>query len=403
MTFELIEYESKRFPRDSISREQADVIWTQFGKQIAIEFPSPKTDGEWELQSQGYVGYVPLSPEVGFSLKPRVDIGNLFRMLEYAYRLKFRFFNELIELESLEEFYERLANVLAKRTLDRGRKGFYRSYEPRTEDLPYVRGSFDLMRRVSRPWEVRITCDYQDHTPDIVENQILVWTLMKIARSGACTERVLPFVRRAYRSLHGSVSTQPFSAEDCIGRLYNRLNDDYEPLHALCRFFLEHTGPSLSVGEHQMLPFLIYMPRLFELFVAEWLRTHLPAEYSISEQEQVRIGENYDLNFEIDLVVYDTRTGKAAAVLDTKYKIHDEPVGQDVQQILAYAVSKDCTLGILIYPRHLPVPHKQRAGKIRVRSLAFPLNGDLEAQGTAFLSSLLRTLSGASQAVSSAG
>src|SRR5262249_32145991 len=183
------------------------------------------------------------------------------------------------------------ADSLGRRVVDRLRRGLYRTYTPRHEPLGYVRGRVDLRAHCRRPWDVALPCDYEEHTADIEDNQILAWTLHRVAHSGACTERVLPAVRQAYRALQGSATLQPFKPEVCIRRLYNRLNDDYETSHALCRFFLEHTGPALGPGSHQVLPFLVNMARLFERFVAEWLRAHLPQEFELQDQEAVPIGE----------------------------------------------------------------------------------------------------------------
>jgi 5-methylcytosine-specific restriction enzyme subunit McrC len=68
--------------------------------------------------------------------------------------------------------------------------------------------------------------------------------------------------------LQGAVQTYPVGPESCVGRTYNRLNADYEPMHALCRFFLENSGPTHERGDRSMFPFLVDMSRLYELFVA---------------------------------------------------------------------------------------------------------------------------------------
>jgi len=82
---------------------------------------------------------------------------------------------------------------------------------------------------------------------------------------------------------------------------------DYETSHALCRFFLEHTGPALGAGSHQVLPFLVNMARLFERFVAEWLRAHLPEGLELQDQEDVPTGELWGLSFTIDMVLVRSR------------------------------------------------------------------------------------------------
>lgn len=390
---ELVEYEARLFPRGQID-EFEKLLVEHYRDQIDIEAPGYRTGGQWRLTAKGWVGFIPLADDFGLRLTPKVEIGNLFRMLEYAYRLQsFRFLDDLIGCETLEDYYERLANVLAKRVLERGRKGFYRDYLAQEEHLPYVRGRLDVARSAAQPWNIRPFCHYHEHTADIEENQLLAWTLWNIARRGICTERVLPTVRQAYHSLQGLVSLQPFSAAACIGRRYNRLNEDYRPLHALCRFFLEQTGPSHRQGDRQVLPFLVNMESLFELFVAEWLRTHLPAHWAIRAQERYQLGDGNGPYFEIDLVLYDMDSGLARCVLDTKYKAPDTPSTADISQVVTYALAKGCDEAVLIYPTALRSPFDDYVGKdekrIHVRSLAFALNGDLEAAGRHFVGALL--------------
>lgn len=389
---ELTEYQPALLAPDRIPYPVGEALWANYRSQVAVDFPDPTTAGQWRLTSQGWVGHIPLTPEFHFALQPRVKLGNLFRMLEYAYRLKFKILAGLVDCQSLEEFYERLAHILARRVLDRGRKGFYRTYLPETERLPYVRGRLDVQQVVQRPEQVKLQCHFQEHTADVEENQILVWTLWRIARSGMCTERVLPAVRRAYRALQGLVTLHPHDPAACIGRLYNRLNDDYQPLHALCRFFLEQSGPSHQAGDRTMLPFLVDMARLYERFVAEWLKENLPPTMKLKAQERVDIGQAKALHFEIDLVLYDLDTGQPRCVLDTKYKTADTPSPDDIFQVVTYAEAKGCHEAILIYPTPLAQPLNEKVGDIRVRSMTFSLDGDLEQAGRVFVEDYWKVL-----------
>jgi 5-methylcytosine-specific restriction enzyme subunit McrC len=368
-------------------------LWRAYKDKVEVGFPSPKTENQWKLTSQGWVGYIPVTADFGLELRPKVELSNVFRMLEYAYRLNsFQFLDDLVHYQSLEEFYEYLANILAKRVLDRARKGFYKAYLPQHERLPYVRGRLDTRRLMHKPWSTRITCHYEEHTPDIEENQILAWTLRQIARSQLCSERVQPTVRRAYRALQGFTSLHAFSPQDCVGRLYNRLNNDYHPMHALCRFFLEHSGPRQEIGDRTMLPFLVNMARLFELFVAEWLKAHLPASLLLTVQEKVDVGDKNALRFDIDLVLTDAETGETYFVLDTKYKAKNKPEQSDISQVVTYAEIKHCQHAVLIYPEPLKEPLDQWFGNIHVQSMTFALDGDLEAAGLAFQNHLLHQI-----------
>jgi len=319
-------------------------------------------------------------------------------MLEYAYQLKsksFRFIEGLIDCQSLEEFYSQLAYLLARRILDLGRKGFYRTYVPKTDQLAYVRGWLNIRQAIQKPWDVKLSCHYEEHTGDIEENQILAWTLFIIGRSGLCSQRVSPTVRQAYHALQGFVILQPYSPKDCVGRLYNRLNEDYRPLHALCRFFLESSGASHERGVSEaapkelrtMLPFLVDMAKLYELFVAEWLQENPPQGFFFKKQHPVEIGQNR--HFRIDLLLYHVATGEARAVLDTKYKAPDRAADTDIHQMISYAKATRCAEAFLIYPTRLKEPLNITASDIRVRSLTFSLDGDLDQAGQSLLEDLL--------------
>ncbi len=388
---QLTEYEPAWFDSPAIPAEIGEALWRQYGNQVAVEFPSPKTGGRWRLMPQGWVGHIPLSSEFQFALRPKVALENLFRMLEYAYNLRsFYWLDGLVDCQSLAEFYERLAHILAKQVLQRGRRGLYRAYVPHTGRLPYLRGRLDTQHVARSPGQVGLRCRFQEHTADVAENQILAWTLFLIARSGLCSERVLPAVRRAYRALQGEAQLQPYSAQACVGRQYNRLNDDYRPMHALSRFFLEHSGPGHQPGNRQMLPFLVDMARLFELFVAEWLKAHPPGGLRVTAQERVHLGRSQSLHFVIDLVLSSAGSGRPHYVLDTKYKTPDKPSAEDVQQMISYAHTQGCSEAILIYPADLAQPFDAAIRGIRVRSLTFALTGNLEQAGQSFTAQLLR-------------
>lgn len=387
---EIEEYEPKMLPRNRLSAEIGKQLWEVYKTRIQVEFPGPPTDDQWRLTSQGWIGYIPLAEDVQLFLTPKVALGNVFRMLEYAYRLNgFEILEDTFNAGSLAELYEQIALLLAKRILDRERKGFYRAYVSEQNEMPFIRGRIDMRTRMTKPWATRLNCSYDEHTADIEDNQILAWTLFTISRSGLCTERTAPTIRQAYRHLAGLVSPNPKYAHDCVGRRYHRLNQDYHPLHALCRFFLENSGPTHHLGKREMVPFLIDMARLYELFVAEWLEAHLPDGFELRIQEEYQFSHEGNLDFRIDLVLYDSATQQALAVMDTKYKRTKYPSPDDIQQIVTYATAKKCREAVLVYPSSNTQRLDQQIGDIRVRSLVFRLDGDIEQAGEEFLRNLM--------------
>ncbi len=389
---ELTEHKAKVFDSNKLNIEIAELIWKNYPNLIDVEFPSIKTKDKTQLKPKGWVGQIPLTPELQIFIKPKVSLSNLFGMLEYAYDLKsFKVFNEdLTQCQSIDEFYSKLAELLAQNILARIRRGLYRTYISANNHLSAVRGRIDIKEAIRKPWNVKLKCHYDEHTVDIEDNQILLWTLYVIGRSGLCSTTVSPTIRKAYHFLNGLVTRRSFTGNDCVGRSYNRLNQDYKSLHALCRFFLDHCGASHQAGNYIMIPFLVDMAKLYEKFVAKWLEKHLPSDFSVRIQERVNIGDT--ISFCLDIAVYEKISGKTLYILDTKYKVPDKRLlNSDIYQVTTYAVSKNCSEAVLVYPETLNHSLDEEIGQdnVRLRSLTFTIDEDLEQAGQAFLKSLL--------------
>ncbi|MCB8944284.1 MAG: restriction endonuclease [Ardenticatenaceae bacterium] len=391
MIIELKEYETQSLSQAILSPSLGEQLWRDYDArsgQLHVEEPSFRNQQQWQITSQGWVGMIPLTADLHLHLLPKTPIHNLFRMLEYAYQLQsFQLLDGLTGLSSLDEFYERLAHILAQKVKQRAQQGLHHSYIPQRQSLPYVRGR--LQQSWPQPWQTAVPCHYAHFTADIPDNQILAYTLRRIALSHVCGGGVQTAVRQAYRAVKGAVSEMEVSVSEVINRFYTRLNQDYQPMHALCRFFLEHTGPSHQVGDHEMIPFLVNMARLYELFVAEWLKANLPPPWRVKAQEKLHIGPHNELQFEIDLVIEDS-AGKARYVLDTKYKTAAKPAPADINQIIAYATAKNCPNAILIYPAPLSQPLNIHLDNIHIRTLPFSLANDLEGAGNNFLNGLFQ-------------
>ena len=356
------------------------LLWRRYDRErgvLSVAFPSLGTGQQWELTSRGWVGLIRVTPELMLALEPRIAIEDLFGMLEMADGLQsFHFLPGLVHGDSLASVYERLAAALAEGVLRRAHQGLYGGYMGHRERLPFVRGRLLVEPGEQQAATLGVLCDYEEHTVDVPDNQILVWTLWSIARSGICGERVQAQLRRALRALQGTVTLVPTAASACVGREYGRLNEDYAPLHALCRFFLEHSGPAHQRGDEAMAPFLVNMARLYEQYVAAWLRQQLPAPWTLRVQETVVLGSGADsdaesgVQFSIDLVLYDG-DGAARVVLDTKYRPLERARSADVAQVVAYAQSKGCRRAMLIYPQPLSPPLDVMVGDVRVQTMPF--------------------------------
>lgn len=386
----LVEYVPLDLPPDALGEDAAAALWRRYRSQVEVEPPSFRTGGRWRLTVQGWAGYIPVTRNLGLLIQPKVSLRDLFGMLEVAYDLgSFHVLDGTFRVESLPHLYERLALILARRVLARARQGFYRAYLDQSGRMTPLRGRLQLAEVARRPLTPNLPCAYQEMTTDVVENRILAWTLYLILRGGWCGPASQAIVQRAYRLAAAQTTLTPMPAEMCRGRTYSRLNEDYRPLHALCAFFLDASGPGHRVGDQEMVPFLVDMERLFERFVAVWLDRALRDQFRVAAQVRTPVGADARLHFAMDVVVSDAHL-RPRWVIDTKYKVPERgPDPADVAQVLAYAQVQGAPEAVLVYPMPLRQPLDTRVNGIRLRTLSFALDGDLDAAGAQLVAALM--------------
>jgi 5-methylcytosine-specific restriction enzyme subunit McrC len=357
----------------------------------AVSFPTILTDNCYALRPSSYVGQLPISSDLLIRIAPKIPIANIFGMLEYAYNLtSFKLLDDVVDVAVIEDLFERLASILARCVLGRVRKGLYSSYIADEGDLPFLCGRIAIAETVRGMLRgaTTLSCQYEEHTADVEDNRILAWTLYCLRKLPFKRESVQRDVRQAYLALAGTITVTPAEARECINRFYHRLNDDYEPMHGLCRLFLEHLGPGIEAGEHIFLPYIVDMPILFETFVAQWLKERVPSELQVTPHYRVRLDANVNLTFDMDIVVRNKATGQVLAILDTKYKRAALPDESDISQVTAYAVQLHAPKAILVYPSSQTQPIEVRIGDISVQSLVFDISRE-DLGGNAFLRELV--------------
>jgi 5-methylcytosine-specific restriction enzyme subunit McrC len=127
---------------------------------------------------------------------------------------------------------------------------------------------------------------------------------------------------------------------------------------------------------------------LFETFIAEWLAENLPENLKVDAQYHVRLNANAPLSFRIDLVLRDRMSGQALAVIDTKYKIAEQPSESDIQQVVAYAVELGVSRAHLVYPFTLARPVEATIGDIEVSSIGIDLTRSISSFGSELIDAI---------------
>lgn len=347
------------------------------------------SDGKWSFHADGAVGCFPITRDLAVHVRPKVPVARLFAMMQVAWDTPaFEPFKGEFECKTVDDLFDSMAVLLARRVLDRACHGFYRAYLSKDEPLAAIRGRI-IASELAKPFvDPRLPCRFDEHTADTVENRIVAWTLHRIALLPILRADARLRVKKAFHALPGDVTLRPCRPEDCLGRTYNRLNADYRMTHALCWFFLANSCPDHEAGDRAMLPFAIDMPKLFEAFVAAWLRNHLPDGWHLRTQESLMISQAHGLHIRPDLIIRGD-DGRPRLVLDTKYKTGSELSNADLYQVIAYAHRLGCPEAVLIYPRPLMNPLDDAHNGIRVRTISFDIgNFDLEAAGREMLAGL---------------
>ena len=379
------EYDSTEVAAAELSEEDVDYLRENLDSEIDITPPWTGTDGQWVLYNNGYIGHIQLPSGNSIELAPRTDMGDVFGMLEYAYDLDvFQLDEDLYDSDTVEGFYDKVANILAQGVNKRRREGLYQSYQDREERTQKVRGRIDFRETLKKPWSTDVAVKYREMTADNEENQILLYTLYRVSRSGFARDQTLERTRQAIRSLRDVIQYKEFKPSDCTGRQYNRLNQDYERLHALCRLILDTSGPSQESGDARMVPYRVRAFDLYELFVYRWLKRNLSDPYEVDFQDKPELGST-GLNYEIDDVIKDGG-GQPVCVLDTKYREPDKnPKSEEVSQVLGYAKRKNVEHAFLVYPRAVGPGFPLELGGVQIHTAKFGISGDLEVNGEAFL------------------
>jgi 5-methylcytosine-specific restriction enzyme subunit McrC len=312
-----------------------------------------------ELRGQSYVlnpnqfvGVVPLPSGKLLESQPKIPVRNLFYMLAVAFQLP-PFRPEVAMLERLDQILEFVANFFAELVEERIGNGLYRWYVEREDDLSAIRGKINIIEDLRRNHIIRqrTYCRFDEFTWDISENQIVRQVSQLL--SGW---QFLPQTRFRLGQIDrrlDEVTRTHFSAIDVAKIHYHRLNEDYRPIHQLCRLFLEGASLSEEAGVFSFRAFLIDMNKLFEKFVCQILAARCSGNLRIDFQKHIYLDRAEIILMKPDILIRRANTFLVAA--DCKYKRveNEDSATQDIYQLLAYCTATNTQRGLLIYPLHL--------------------------------------------------
>ena len=346
-TIRLSEYQDTTVPLDPAD---AGFVLSRLRQRVAIrrEFGA----GEYVLNPGSYVGVVTLPSGRRLESYPKVPVNNLFHMLAVAWGLESPFRDEVVEVDRIDDLIEFIVAHFADLVERRIGRGLYRAYVDHEDNLATVRGRIAVAGDVRRNYVLRhrTYCRYSEFTWDVPENQMVRQVVHLL--SGWVRQPTLRLRLRRLDAQLAEVTPTTLSASAIDQFTYHRLNDDYRPIHQLCRIFLEAASLAENEGSYAFRAFLIDMNRLFEAFITQVLRERAPLGVAVRAQSRLHLGHDKKVPMRPDLVV--EVDGRDVLVGDCKYKrLEPEDFrNHDVYQMLAYCTAVDVTRGLLIYPIH---------------------------------------------------
>ena len=309
------------------------------GKQLVVINPNQ------------YVGVILLPSGLRLEIRPKVPIANLFYMLSCAFEMPWPFRPEWALFQSFDDVLAAIAQIFCDLVEQRVREGLYRAYVEQEENRAVIRGRIVFLEDLRRNCltRQRVYCRFADFTWDIEENQIIRQVLHLLSGWGFYSG-----LRLRLSQLDSALSeiTPTAMPGAVIGHFrYNRFNEDYRPIHQLCRLFLEGNSLSEQLGILDSRTFLLDMNELFEQFITQLLDSASRGPITIEPQSSLYLDEQDKVSMRPDILV--KCDGIPVLVADCKYKRTESDAykNHDYYQVLSYCIATGVRRGVLVYPR----------------------------------------------------
>jgi 5-methylcytosine-specific restriction enzyme subunit McrC len=209
-----------------------------------------------------------------------IPVHNLYYLLSYAWDLLSESGVAPISCDDSRSAPDMLALMLAGGIESLGRRGLFRDYQPRVEETSRLKGRIDFVASVRRlrHRQATLVCHYDELGTDNLVNGILRTTLNRLLASNSINGAVKQRLRDTAQVL-GDVPAISLN-RGCFRRaVVTRHHRACRVALLVCELLFELAQPDASGKWHQFTnPWAAEgMPKLFEAFVRNFLKRHLPA------------------------------------------------------------------------------------------------------------------------------
>ena len=249
--------------------------------------------------------------------------------------------------------------------VEQARRGLLSRYVGHEDDLPVVKGRFNVhgqvKRNLGRPHVLH--CEFDEFTADNAYNRAI-----RAALDACKGWAVRPATQRLWfetQARFAGVSPRRMSASDVAKLPRDRTTQRYDQVLTWCEWLLSLTSPALSTGMARAPGLLFDMNKLFEAYVSGMVERAQGDNFVVHRQGPAQAlaahGSADAFMLRPDITIWQTDSDGGAGdiyrVMDAKWKRLDPHEAQwgvdqaDIYQLLAYAVRYGCTQLELVYPQ----------------------------------------------------
>lgn len=314
--------------------------------------PVPGTTDTYVINPRDYVGLISTGQHT-IHIAPKIGIRRALFLISYALNPK-DWRDDIVDTTDEMLINEAIAIPFIRHVRNAVKRHVLHGYRTTDDSLHGIRGRLrfsDQLRRHQR-LTVPVEVSYDEYSPDIIENQILLAALVKLRRLRRLPVEIQHDISRLAHAL-SDVTQLEFHPRQVPNVPITRLNRHYAPALALGRLMLRNRTIELAPGAASSKSLLFDMAAVFETFVHTALREALrlaPHEFPPSDDRRViRLDRAGSIRLRPDITWW--AQGACALVGDIKYKRTETGDGKhaDLYQLLAYTHATQLDNGTLIY------------------------------------------------------
>lgn len=284
-------------------------------------------------------------------IRPKISVAQVLQLLSGDFS-GFKSLDGGAEIEIHQSWTVALVDFFVRAAEDALSRGPHHGYVSISESSKVIRGRIDFSRQAKKApgMLVPIEVDYDEFTPDILENQILK-TAIQIIKSRLSLLSPIRTRILVLDSVLQDVSN--LKSWGNVPRItFTRLTEHYKPAIVLAELIIKFSGLDSKRGDTPANSFLLQMEKIFEKFVEEQFQKLSAQKPFIFNPQGNNISLDSDGYVRIRPDYLWTQGLSTVGLADAKYKHFEskrQVPNQDIYQMVTYCTRYGISEGFLLY------------------------------------------------------